>query len=216
MGPPHKRARLTCRGVGRGLRGRTEFPGVLNLGSPLPRERGCRKLRHGRRTPLGKRWSADSGPSKIATLRQYCIPELQGLRSARADRRDRARGRCRVVQGHKTLLAALASRMHCRCAKVDTDRSWGRLEKCRNYGRFGDFKHPPTGTAARLIEFSVSGCERGAGEEPKMGVEAHTHMRSTAHIPGGGARDGAARALQCRCRRALHSTVGPVSEEMAL
>ena len=78
------------------------------------------------------------------------------------------------------------------------------------------FSIPPTGAAAQLIEFSVSACGRGASEEPRMGVDAHTHMRSSAQVPGGGARDGAARALQCPCRRAFYSTDGPVSEEMVL
>ena len=130
--------------------------------------------------------------------------------------RDRARATPPADAEAQNSFTARALGVGCRCAKVDTDKSWGRLEKARNFGRFGDFKHPPTGAAAQLIGFSVSGCGRGATEEPRMGVEAHTHMRLSVHVPGGGARDGAARALQCRRRRAFHSTVGPVSEEMAL
>ena len=130
--------------------------------------------------------------------------------------RDRAGSALPAVAEAQNALAAQALGVGCRCAKVDTNRSWGKIEKTRNFGRFGDFKHPPTGAAAQLIGFSVSGCGRGATEEPRMGVEAHTHMRLSVHVPGGGARDGAARALQCRRRRAFHSTVGPVSEEMAL
>ena len=138
--------------------------GVPKMGSSLPSESGAAIFGVAAR-PRGNRRSADGRPSKNATVRQHCITRLQGLRSTHLEvggsGRSRRFGRSgRNGETRGAAAAALARHPACRSrlpqyrfggrpcvrAMVDTPRAWGILEKVRDYGRFGDFPHPPTGS----------------------------------------------------------------------
>jgi len=177
----------------------------------VPQSSACR------RSPLGKRWSADIGPSKNATLRQHCITELQGWCRAGSDRH---RGDGAAPPGRaagRSAAAAAASRAFCRCDAVDTDRSWGRLENSRDFSRFDGFKLPPTSAVAQVTQFSASSCAGGGSEEPATRVKAHTHRSLSAHGPRQpGLRRGGTRLAKSLSVELFTRIFGPVSEEMAL
>ncbi len=131
--------------------------------------------------PQGKRRSADACVSKDATNRQHCITRLQGMRRATATFFSflpvPRRWADRVTRSGNPQWEQKVAPHFCPRPTVDTQGPCGKLEKVRDFDRFGVFQHPPNRARRRRnrVPFPrLAGygrlCARG-----QMGAEANAH-----------------------------------------
>jgi hypothetical protein len=153
--------------------------------------------------PQGKRRSADGCVSKDATNRQHCITWLQGMRRRPATFSRflpaRRRWTGRVARGGNPPWERQVAPRFCPRPTVDTQGPWGKIEKIRDFHRFGVFQHPPNRARRRRnrVPFSqLAGCGRlcargQMGAEPNARGPVRASVARTAafraHGKGGGA-----------------------------
>lgn len=126
--------------------------------------------------PLGKSRSADACVSKDATNLQHCITRLQGMRRPRATffRFLPASRRWSgwVARGRNPEWKQEVASRFCPRPTVDTQWPWGKIEKIRDFDRFGVFQHPPNRARRRRNRFSIprlDGMRKAMRERPNGG-----------------------------------------------